>query len=128
MIKNYRLSQFGAAVKIAETGLVVHEGDDKLYVARPATVKGTEFRNRESDSVSGMSDTILKMNAPTASITKVKGGWILDISEKAAPGPGPEWYNGKFKTLEEAVEAVIDCYFGSRINFDNDSLKRWFSK
>lgn len=122
------------AFRVAEAGLVVHENYDKrqLYVARPASIGGTSFRGWDEDQVSGIGDTVLKINAPTATISVLGQGrktkYLVNISIGAAPGPGPEWFNEQFKKPEEAIEAVIECYFSDRINFNNSSLEQWYGQ
>lgn len=125
---------FGIASRIAQSGLVVHENYDKreLYIARPASLKGTEFRGWTEDCVSGVSDTVLKINAPSAKISIPGEGnktrYLVNISIGAAPGPGPEWFNEEFKDIEKAIEAVTECYFSDRIDFNNSSLERWYGQ
>jgi hypothetical protein len=117
---------------VSKLGLVVHQNNDKneLYIARPASLEGTKFRGWESDIVNGYSSTSLKTNAPSA-ILSVEGKgrktkFRLNISLLAAPGPGPIWFDEVFKSADEVVEAVKDCYFGDRINFKNESLESYF--
>ncbi len=122
MIRKFPMDQFGAAVKLAEKGLVVLEGDNELFVLRPASIGGTVFRGWE-EQVTGSHDTILKTNAPRASVKKIKKGWEIDISIPAAPGPeGIIWHREKLQTLESTVEAIIECYFGDRVNFNTEML------
>lgn len=123
---------FGIASRIAESGLVVHENYEKreLYIARPSSLKGTKFRGWKEDQVSGISDTVLKINAPSAKIVISGEGrktrYLVNISIGAAPGPGPEWFNEEFKRPEDAIKAVLDCYFSDRIDFYNSSLESWY--
>lgn len=124
---------FEISSEIAESGLVVQENHERseLYVSRPASLKGTQFRGWKEDSVIGMGDTLLKMNAPTAMIS-IKGRgrkqrFHLNISIPAAPGPGPEWINETFKSSEEVIAATLDCYFAQRIDMKNQSLESWFN-
>ena len=51
---------------------------------------------------------------------------MVDISEAAFPGPGPVYFHETFETAGEACEAVKDCCFGDRIDFNNESLNSWF--
>ena len=123
---------FGIASRIAESGLVVHENYDKreLYIARPASLKGSLFRGWTEDQVSGISDTVLKINAPSAKLTVSgigkKTRYLVNISIGSAPGPGPEWFNEEFKQVEQAIDAVKECYFADRINSNNPSLESWY--
>ena len=125
---------FDISIKIAEFGLVVHENFDKneLYIARPASVQGTSFHGFDENNVVGISNTILIVNAPTAIINITGKGkkrrYLLDISIAAAPGPGPEWFNEKFKSAEEVIKATYNCYFSDEIDFKNPSLEGWYGK
>jgi hypothetical protein len=44
------------------------------------------------------------------------------MSIPAAPGPGPTYFREEFTSLDLAVDAILGCYFGGRIDFDNPSL------
>lgn len=117
------------AAEIAETGLITHEVDDELFIARPASVAGTPFRGWEEDYVLGIGNAVLKINAPIAKIRKKsKKRWLLEIATAAAPGPGPGpvWISEEFSNIEFAVEALIECYFGNRIDSNNESLEGWY--
>ena len=46
----------------------------------------------------------------------------MDISYAAAPGPGPIWFRERFIDVREAVDAIRDCYFGDRIDFESEAL------
>jgi len=128
------MNLLGIAIRIAESGLVVNENSEKkeLHIARPASVNGTEFRGWADDHVFGMGDVTLKVNAPTAKVVITGKGsktrYLVNISQPAAPGPGPEWFNEKFKKAEEAIEAVIGCYFSNRVDFNNSSLESWYGQ
>ena len=67
-------------------------------------------------------------NAPFATITRKRRPirWHVEISIPAAPGPGPIFFQDTFDSLEEAVIAINDCYFGERIDFNAPSLKQWY--
>ncbi len=117
---------------LAEAGLVVWDDqvNPRLEIIRPSAVKGTKFRGTVGDIVSCIGHASVLTNAPAATLTQErKDSWIVDISEGAAPGPGPTWFNESFTTLKEAVQAVqavLDCYFSDRIDFKNDSLEQFF--
>lgn len=121
-----------AAILLAEEGLVASYSyeDRAVYFGRASSTQGTSFRGFREDTVSNVGDAILKLGAPTGLIRykKKRPHWKLDISIAAVPGPGPEYINENFETLEEAVKAAVECYFGDRINFNNPSLERWFGE
>ena len=124
-------NNFSATHALAQRGLIVVENydDNSLTVARPWSVKGTEFADyaENAELVCGISNTCFVTNAPIATISP-RGRpqrWVVDMSEAAAPGPGPVYYRETFDTLEDATNALLDCYFGDRVDFNNDSLKAW---
>ena len=53
----------------------------------------------------------IPINAPIAHVYPWEGRWVFQISEYI-PGPGPGDFVRFFDTLEEAVTAVLDYYFG----------------
>lgn len=113
---------------IMERGLIVFEGneDGAYYVARPSSVCGTKFPNFE-DEIVGLGNAFFQTNAPLATLIRgqAEGAWIADISVGAAPGPGPIYFNETFDSFMNAAAAVVDCYFGNRIDFNNESLRSW---
>lgn len=127
------MDTLNVAAHIADSGLVVHEvpKDDKVVIARPASLKGTEFRGCNESRVTGYAETLLLVNAPLAELKEIGSGknkkYNLNISMGAAPGPGPIWIDENFDDIKTAVEAVLECFFGERIDFNNESLNKWFS-
>jgi hypothetical protein len=126
------MNLYNIASIVSEFGLIVHRNNDKneLYIARPASLVGTKFRGWDEDIVTGYSSMSLKTNAPSAVLTIEGKGrktkFRLNISLLAAPVPGPVWIDEVFKSAEEVVKAVRECYFGDRINFKNESLENYF--
>jgi len=121
------------ADSVAETGLVVGEDyeNNRLGIARPASLHGTKFRGwQEDEEVVGYWGGMVKSNAPSASVNAITKGkkvfYNLNISLGAAPGPGAVWIDETFKNHEDVVTAIIGCYFGDRIDFSNASLESWF--
>jgi len=126
------MNLYNIASIVSELGLVVYRNNDEneLYIARPASLVGTKFRGWDKDIVTGYSSISLKTNAPSAALTIEGKGrktkFRLNISLLAAPGPGPVWIDEVFKSAEEVVEAVRECYFGDRIDFENESLEKFY--
>jgi hypothetical protein len=118
-----------AVYRLLQLGLVVVEHDDRpdyFMIMRPASVPGSSFRGREGCHITGMGRAQLSTNAPAATLKWVNTRWLVDISEGAAPGPGPVWFQGEFVTCQDAVDAIEGCYFGDRVDNNNESLERWF--
>ena len=115
---------------LAERGLVVsHSYDDfQLHIGRHSSAQGTEFLHASEDRVIGVGDATFLTNAPIATIRRKRRPirWVADISIPAAPGPGPVFFNETFDTAELAAEAILECYFGDRIDFNNESLAQWY--
>jgi hypothetical protein len=118
-----------AVFRLLPLGLVVIEHDehpDYFMIMRPASVPGSNFRGWVGCDNYGMSRTMLSSNAPPATLKWVNTSWLVDISEGAAPGPGPVWFHEEFATCQDAVDAIEGCYFGDRVDNNNESLERWF--
>ncbi len=114
---------------LTRVGLVVvaHHSDDSFTIARPSSVRGTVFRDFTEPTMIGIGSVSLLTNAPFATITRKRRPirWVAEISIPAAPGPGPVYYRETFDKLTDSASAIIDCFFGTRIDFDNESLKTW---
>lgn len=117
------------AVRLAERGLIVRYDSDNesLICARHAAVDGTSFGDWVPSHLAGIGSVDFQTDTPFATITRKRRPvrWLVDISIAAAPGPGPVFFHETFTTPEAAGEALLDCYFGSRIDFENDSLRSW---
>jgi hypothetical protein len=125
-------SPFKFVRHLLKLGLVAaeHECDRNYTIYRPIGLGGTVFPRRSAGINYGLCGNVfLTSDAPCASLhaveTPQETRWIVDISEAAAPGPGPIWFHEEFEAVEEAVEAIRDCYFGSRIDFQSESLVAW---
>src|SRR5262245_39572268 len=53
----------------------------------------------------------IPINAPAAAVYPWEGQWIFEVAEYI-PGPGPGDFQRFFDSLDEAVSAVLDYYFG----------------
>ena len=74
-----------------------------------------------------MGGTSLSTNAPAPAMLQFcEQGWVVDISAAAAPGPGPVWFHEEFAKIQDAVEAIEECYFGTRVDNCNESLEAWY--
>jgi hypothetical protein len=73
-----------------------------------------------------MGCTWLLTNAPPAMLYPSEKGWLVDISEAAAPGPGPVWFHAHFANIQDAVDAVEGCFFGNRVDSHNESLEQFY--
>ncbi len=127
------MDTLNVACHIAESGLVVHElpEGNKVIIARPASLEGTSFRGCSENRVTGYAETILLVNAPLAELQEIGSKktkkYNLNISLAAAPGPGPIWIDEDFEDIKTAIKAVIECFFGDRVDFNNESLNSWYS-
>lgn len=126
-----------AAQHLADRGLIcvrcqgsipIHDGAEVLVVMRHASVGGVQFPGDWS-GFGGASNVTLRVNAPPADLwfkrSRRSKVCVVDISIPAAPGPGPVFFHDEFLSLDDAVSAIVDCYFGNRIDFHNESLRVW---
>jgi hypothetical protein len=113
--------------RLIKTGLVVIEGEGKpehFTIIRPA-LAGTPFFEAGRTIALGANGVHLLSNAPSASLRQIKedgNEWEVDSSFAAAPGPGPVWFRERFTDVAKAVDAIRDCYFGDRVDFENEAL------
>lgn len=115
--------------RLLKLGLVIiehREWRDYFMIVRPASLVGSEFRGWKGTSNVGMGGTSLRTNAPEAMLKPWKKGWVVDISSVAAPGPGPVWFHEEFEKARDAVDAIEACFFGNRVDNDNESLETFF--
>ena len=97
-----------AVFRLLKRGLVVIEHSrnrDYFMIVRPACLAGFSFRGWTGVVNVGMDRTSVPTNAPPAVIRREDGGWLVDISSVAAPGPGPVWFHETFDKCDEAVQA-----------------------
>jgi hypothetical protein len=120
--------------RLLHFGLVIVEDepqDGRCSVYRPVGVGGTPFHGWEEGVNVGQDGTYIRISAPPAILSQVVKGdrkrWLVDISAAAAPGPGPVWYHEEFASVEEAITAIQECFFGGRVDFNSESLGHWRS-
>jgi hypothetical protein len=116
---------------LVKLGLVVIEHPEKrdnFMIVRPASLTGSLFRGWEGISHVGMGGTYVATNAPPAMLDPCENGWVVDMSSAAAPGPGPVWFHEEFENAWDAVDAIEQCFFGTRVDNKNDSLERFFGR
>jgi hypothetical protein len=116
----------GCVFRLLRYGLVIVESevqDQRCSVYRPIRVGGTRFPGFEEGVNVGQRGTMLRVDAPPATLSPIGEGqrerWLVDISAVAAPGPGPVWFREEFVEAEDAVEAIRECYFGDRVDFQS---------
>jgi hypothetical protein len=117
--------------RLLKHGLVIielAERPDHFMIVRPASLDGTDFRGWEGCCNVGMSGTSLSTNAPPAMLEPCNKGWRVDISMAAALGPGPVWFHEEFAKVDDAVNAIEGCFFGNRVDSDNESLEWWYGR
>lgn len=115
--------------RLLRFGLVIIEDqrqDERCSVYRPVGVSGTLFPGWEEGVNVGQQGTYVRASAPPADLSPVGSGsdkrWLVDLSIGA---PGPVWFHEEFASAEEAVEAIRECFFGSRVDFGRESLGRY---
>jgi hypothetical protein len=124
-----------SAFRLIRLGLVVIEHaaeDENCCVYRPVGLAGTTFPDWEDGVNYGQNSTTLRVSAPPAGLYSIQTAagkrWVVDISVAAAPGPGPVYFHEEFSSVEDAVTAISECYFGNRVDFNNESLGPWRKK
>lgn len=107
-------------------GLVLIESNterDHYMIVRPASLDGSEFRGCSGPYNVGMASASVPTNAPAAMLSPTESGWLVDFSAAASgPAPNPTWFNAEFVKCKDAVDAIIDCFFGDRVDNYNETL------
>jgi hypothetical protein len=115
-----QLSSRGLVCVRCQGSIPVHKGEEVLVIVRPASLEGARFPG-DWGSFGVGSNVWLWTNAPPANLwlkrSRRSKVWVADISVPAAPGPGPVYFHEEFEVLDLAVEAIVDCFFGNRIDF-----------
>jgi hypothetical protein len=110
---------------LSQRGLVVstHFNErNELIIVRPATAGGTLFPDHSEPRMVGLNDVFVFVNAPAARIRlmgKRGNRCEVEISVDCCGGPNFVFFRETFSDLHAAADAIIDCYFGNRINFQN---------
>ncbi len=115
--------------RLLKIGLVIIEHplqSDSFMIVRPVSLAGPEFRGWKRAVNVGMGGTFLATNAPPAMLQPRQEGWVVEISDAAAPGPGPIWFHETFEKAEDAVNAIEGCFFGTLVNNQNESLEQFY--
>jgi hypothetical protein len=111
--------------KLSQRGLVVstHFNErNELIIVRPATAGGTTFPEHSEPRQVGLNDVFVFVNAPEAKIRLLgerDDRCEVEISIHCCGGPDYVFFRETFSDLHTAADAVIDCYFGKRIDFQN---------
>jgi hypothetical protein len=128
------MSEFvpNCVLRLLKFGLVIVEDerrDERCSVCRPVGLNGTPFPGWEEGVPISQRGTYVQVNAPPADLYSVETPsgkrWIVDLSVPAAPGLGPVWFHEEFASVEFAVEAIRECYFADRVDFNSESLGPW---
>ena len=111
------MSQTNAITKLKEAGLLVEPNStnpnsddyisDGYTIVKPASTPGNTRKNWE---LYFGSEEIL-CDAPSASLYAENNKWIFQIWE-SVPGPGIGDFQIEFLSIMDAVEAILDYYFG----------------
>jgi hypothetical protein len=105
-------------IKLKNKGLLVGKNSIGPYVGGYTICKPTRVPgNSRKNWASYFGEDDIPCNAPGSSLYPQDGKWIFEVWE-CIPGPGPGDFQDEFDVLEDAVESVLDYYFGnpSRMN------------
>ena len=88
-------------------------GPNGYRITKPSSVNGDCRPDYESTLLSLDGDDI-PCDAPISYLRWREGRWCHEVAEYA-PGPGPGDFRHPYPSLEEAVQAVLEYYFGDPI-------------
>jgi hypothetical protein len=98
--------------EIKKTGLLVSVVSSGPYkggynIAKPKSIPGN---TRENWEVFFGPDEI-ECDSPCAHVYPKENKWIFEIWE-SVPGPGPGDFREEYRSASEAIDSVLDYYFG----------------
>lgn len=80
--------------------------EDAVRVAKPATVPGNFVLGFESECGE------IPINAPALLLRSTNEGWVV-LYQDHVPTPGPGDFENIWQTPQEAVDDILDFYFGN---------------
>ncbi|MFB8796669.1 MAG: hypothetical protein U7126_21170 [Microcoleus sp.] len=106
------MSQTEAITKLKKAGLLVEPNcnipdSDGYTIVKPASISGNSRKNWEE--YFGAEEILF--DAPSASLYSDNDKWTFQIWE-SVPGPGIGDFQMNFSSIMDAVEAILDYYFG----------------
>jgi len=103
--------------KLRSSGLFVsdpwppsHVWPDNLLVGKPIGIAGNSIPGYTT--VFGLSDDQIDFDAPTVRLFCEQGTWFV-LAEDYCPAPGPGDFVDEWTTPDEAVEDILNFYFGN---------------
>ncbi|MBW4458770.1 MAG: hypothetical protein KME47_00735 [Nodosilinea sp. WJT8-NPBG4] len=109
------MSESEATLKLKEAGLLVdtfsHFGLEghNYDIAKPASVPGNT--RPDSEFFFWCGEEGIPCDAPAARLYLTEKGWIFEVWV-FIPGPGPGDFRRLFPSPDEAVNAIVEYYFG----------------
>lgn len=86
-----------------------HVFPDHILVGKPVGVPGNSIP--EYTTSFGLTNRI-EFDAPPIRLFSDGEAWFV-LAEEYCPGPGPGDFSDEWKTAEEAVDDILDFYFGN---------------
>lgn len=87
-----------------------HVWPDHVLVGKPTGVSGNSIPGYKFQF--GLGDDSIEFDAPPVRLI-YDGEWWFVLAEDFIPGPGPGDFLDEWKTADEAVEDILDFYFGN---------------
>lgn len=98
-----------AGLFVSEPWASTHIWPDHVMVGKPIDVKGNSIAGYETSI--GLGDQRIDLDAPPIRFFSDDGKWFV-LAEEYCPGPGPGDFLDEWRTPEEAVDDILDFYFG----------------
>ncbi|MCB9469966.1 MAG: hypothetical protein H6677_16970 [Candidatus Obscuribacterales bacterium] len=87
--------------------------NDGVWVGKPVTTRGNSIQGYEPGYIVIGDDPLPpKMDAPMLKFHKTKTETWMVRGDDYVGGPGPGDFNNEWNTPEEAIEDILDFYFG----------------
>jgi hypothetical protein len=88
-----------------------HKMANGVWIAKPASVEGNHVNNYKS------SCDEIPINAPAVLLLPTEQGWMV-LNQEHIPTSGPGDFKNVWQTQQEAVDDILDFYFGNPARMD----------
>lgn len=98
-----------AGLFVSEPWPSSHVWPDNVLIGKPAAVPGNAIPAYADGFRSN--DVHVQFDAPSVRLWFDRGKWLV-LAEEYVPGPGPGDFLDEWDTIDEAVDDILEFYFG----------------
>ena len=116
-------------IRLEKAGLIVRkiEGGNilKFRILKPTSTRGNARKQSEFYVRNG-SERIL-CSPPRSMLVQQENSWVFKVWEWT-PGPGPGDFRTSYASISDAVDAILDYYFGDPSKMNPPELLAYYEK